>query len=143
VFVQDNISKSSRNVLRGLHLQEPHGQGRLVQVLDGDVFDVAVDVRVGSPTFGQWVSERLTGTSHRQLFIPKGFAHGFCVLSDTAIFSYKCTDVYDPAAEFSIAWNDPTLAITWPITNPVLSAKDAEAKRLSEIPVDRLPHYRS
>lgn len=141
-FVQDNVSRSQRGILRGLHLQEPFGQGKLVQVLDGEVFDVAVDVRVGSPTFGRWVGERLSSDNHRQLYVPEGFAHGFCVLSESALLQYKCTELYHPETELSVAWNDPALAIAWPVTDPVLSPKDAAAKPLAEIARERLPRYR-
>jgi dTDP-4-dehydrorhamnose 3,5-epimerase len=141
-FVQDNVSRSTKGILRGLHLQEPFGQGKLVQVLDGEIFDVAVDVRFGSPHFGQWVGERLSGENHRQLFIPAGFAHGFCVLSETALLNYKCTELYHPETEISIAWNDPALAIGWPVSDPQLSKKDAAAVRLQDIPKQRLPRYR-
>jgi dTDP-4-dehydrorhamnose 3,5-epimerase len=141
-FVQDNVSRSARGILRGLHLQEPHAQAKLVQVLDGEVFDVALDVRVGSPTFGRWVGERLSGDNHRQLYIPEGFAHGFCVISEFALLQYKCTELYHPETELCIAWNDPELGITWPIPEPRLSAKDGAAKRLCEIPRDRLPRFR-
>jgi dTDP-4-dehydrorhamnose 3,5-epimerase len=140
-FVQDNVSRSAHAVLRGLHVQEPHGQGKLVQVLDGEVFDVAVDVRVGSPTFGQWVGEALSGETHRQMYIPSGFAHGFCVLSESALLMYKCTDFYHPESELGIAWSDPTLGIAWPISEPILSEKDASAKTLRDIAPDRLPRY--
>ena len=140
-FVQDNISRSQRGILRGLHLQEPYGQGKLVQVLDGEVFDVAVDVRFGSPTYGRWVSELLSSENHRQLYIPPGFAHGFCVTSESALLHYKCTDLYHPETEVSVAWNDPALGITWPVKAPVLSKKDAAAKPLAEIPRERLPRY--
>jgi dTDP-4-dehydrorhamnose 3,5-epimerase len=129
--------------LRGLHLQEPFGQGKLVQVLDGDVFDVAVDVRVGSPSFGHWVGERLSSDNHRQLYIPPGFAHGFCVVSESALLLYKCTELYHPETEISVAWNDPALAIDWPVANPVLSQKDAAAKNLADIPKERLPRHRA
>jgi dTDP-4-dehydrorhamnose 3,5-epimerase len=141
-FVQDNVSRSAHGILRGLHLQEPFGQGKLVQVLDGEIFDVAVDVRFGSPNFGHWVGERLSAENHRQLFIPAGFAHGFCVLSETALLNYKCTELYHPETEISIRWNDPTLAITWPITDPVLSKKDAAGCLLHDIPKQRLPRFR-
>jgi dTDP-4-dehydrorhamnose 3,5-epimerase len=142
-FVQDNVSRSQRGILRGLHLQEPFGQGKLVQVLDGDVFDVAVDVRVGSPSFGHWVGERLSSDNHRQLYIPPGFAHGFCVVSESALLLYKCTELYHPETEISVAWNDPALAIDWPVANPVLSQKDATAKNLADIPKERLPRHRA
>lgn len=140
-FVQDNVSRSQRGILRGLHVQEPFGQGKLVQVFEGEVFDVAVDIRVGSPTFGRWAGDVLSGTNHRQIYVPPGFAHGFCVLSESALFAYKCTEFYHPETEFSIAWNDPDLAIDWPIAEPSLSAKDAKAARLAAIPVARLPRW--
>jgi dTDP-4-dehydrorhamnose 3,5-epimerase len=142
-FVQDNVSRSQLGILRGLHLQEPYGQGKLVQVLDGEVFDVAVDVRVGSPSFGRWVGERLSDHNHRQLYIPPGFAHGFCVLSDFALLVYKCTELYHPETEISVAWDDPALAIPWPVTKPVLSKKDASGIRLADIPKERLPRFRA
>lgn len=140
-FLQDNVSFSRRGVLRGLHYQYPHAQGKLVQVLAGEVFDVAVDIRIGSPQRGQWVGEILSETNHRQLYIPPGFAHGFCVLSETAIFSYKCTDYYDASAEGGVIWNDPEIGIEWPIRDPVLSPKDAVYPRLSAIPRSRLAVY--
>lgn len=140
-FVQDNLSSSSRGVLRGLHFQHPQGQGKLVQVLSGRVQDVAVDIRVGSPTFGRAVSCLLTGDNHRQFYVPAGFAHGFCVLSETALFSYKCTDYYNPKTEGAVLWNDPDLAIDWAVADPILSAKDAVGCRLKDIPKDRLPVY--
>lgn len=126
-FVQDNHSKSSRGVLRGLHYQAVQPQGKLVRVVAGEVFDVAVDIRKDSPTYGQWVGEILSSTNNRQLWVPPGLAHGFVVLSDTAEFLYKTTDFYAPAHERCIAWNDPTLAIAWPDMGmaPTLSAKDA------------------
>ncbi len=125
-FVQDNHSKSARNVLRGLHYQVEQAQGKLVRVVQGEVFDVAVDIRKGSPTFGQWVGEILSAENKRQLWIPPGLAHGFVVLSETAEFLYKTTDYYAPAHERCIAWDDPELAITWPIDGaPSFSAKDA------------------
>jgi dTDP-4-dehydrorhamnose 3,5-epimerase len=137
-FVQDNVSRSTRGVLRGLHLQSPYAQGKLVQVLEGEVFDVAVDVRVGSPTFGRWVGYCLSAENHRQLYIPPGLAHGFCTLSESAVLLYKCTEFYHPEAELTIAWNDPSIGITWPIQRPVLSKKDAEAPCLDRI-TSRLP----
>lgn len=140
-FVQDNISKSERGTLRGLHLQNPHRQGKLVSVLDGEVFDVAVDVRTGSPTFGRHVAELISSENKRQLWIPPGFAHGFCVTSVTAIFYYKCTDSYHPESELGIAWDDPDLAIDWPIREPRLSDKDKRNARLAEIAHERLPCY--
>lgn len=141
-FVQDNVSRSVRGTLRGLHLQHPFGQGKLIHVLDGDVFDVAVDVRVGSPTFGKWAGERLSGDNHRQLYVPAGFAHGFCVVSDSALVAYKTTELYRPEAEFSIAWDDPALGITWPVDSPLVSPRDRTAPLLSQIPLDRLPPWR-
>jgi dTDP-4-dehydrorhamnose 3,5-epimerase len=138
-FVQDNLSRSTRGVLRGLHLQHPHGQGKLVSVLDGEVFDVAVDVRTSSPTFRQWVGVTLSRDNGLQLWIPAGFAHGFCVLSDEATFHYKCTDAYHPECESTVRWDDPDLAIAWPVPNPVLGDKDRGAMRLAEIPRERLP----
>ncbi len=129
-FVQDNHSRSARGVLRGLHYQlTPSAQGKLVRVVSGAVFDVAVDMRRSSPTFGSWVGAELSATNHRQLWIPTGFAHGFMVLSETADFLYKTTDYYAPAAEASVRWNDPRLAIAWPDVGmaPVLSGKDAQA----------------
>jgi dTDP-4-dehydrorhamnose 3,5-epimerase len=140
-FVQDNLSFSRRGVLRGLHFQNPHAQGKLVYVLQGEVFDVAVDIRLGSPTFGQWVAERLSADNKRQFYIPPGYAHGFCVTSETALFAYKCTDLYQPQAEGSILWNDPDLAIPWPVSDPELSAKDRTGIRLAAFPRERLPVY--
>jgi dTDP-4-dehydrorhamnose 3,5-epimerase len=138
-FVQDNYSRSARGILRGLHFQEPQAQGKLVQVLAGAVYDVAVDVRKGSPTFGKWVAVELSSDNRRQLWIPPGFAHGFCVLSESADFHYKCTTLYSPETERSVLWSDPDLAIPWPAREPVLSAKDARAPRLQDAPV--LPVY--
>lgn len=140
-FVQDNLSFSRRGVLRGLHFQNPNGQGKLVSVLQGEVFDVAVDIRVGSPTFGQVASVLLSAENKRQFYIPPGFAHGFCVTSETALFAYKCTEFYEPKAEASLRWNDPALAIDWPIDAPELSAKDAAAPTLADFPRERLPVY--
>lgn len=138
-FVQDNLSFSTRGVLRGLHYQQPHTQGKLVSVIQGEVFDVAVDIRVGSPTFGQWVGVTLSSENHRQLWMPPGFAHGFCVLSETTYFTYKCTDVYAPSTEGGICWNDPDIGIEWPLQDIVLSDKDQVYARLKDIPVERLP----
>lgn len=140
-FVQDNLSRSSRGILRGLHLQEPHAQGKLVWVPDGSVFDVAVDVRVGSPTFGRWVGYELSSENHLQLWIPPGFAHGFMVTSETCLFSYKCTDLYDPPSELGVAWDDPEIGIAWPLADAALSSKDQKNPRLSQIPRDRLPRF--
>lgn len=126
-FVQDNHSRSSKGVLRGLHFQKNKPQGKLVRVVRGEVFDVAVDIRPGSPTYGQWEGVILSEHNKKQFWIPQGFAHGFVVLSDTADFEYKCTDFYDPTDEGSIRWNDPDLGIEWPYLDPILSDKDAKA----------------
>ena len=142
-FVQDNISFSKKGVLRGLHFQYPQSQGKLIQVLSGEVVDIAVDIRVGSPTFGHWVSEVLSDANHRQIYIPQGFAHGYCVISETAVFSYKCTDFYNPATENGIIWNDPDLNIDWPIKEPILSPKDKEYPRLKDFQPDKLPNFGS
>jgi dTDP-4-dehydrorhamnose 3,5-epimerase len=141
-FVQDNASLSRRGVLRGLHLQNPSPQGKLVSVLRGQVVDVAVDVRVGSPTFGQWVSAVLSEEDKRQLWVPPGFAHGFAVTSDEALFVYKCTDLYNPTAELVIRWDDPDIGIDWQIAAPTLSQRDAAGIRLKDVPRERLPTYR-
>jgi dTDP-4-dehydrorhamnose 3,5-epimerase len=138
-FVQDNASRSVKGTLRGLHFQEPRSQGKLVQVLRGSVWDVAVDVRKGSPHFGRWFGLELNEETHRQLWIPPGFAHGFCVLSDSADFFYKCTTLCAPEAERAVRWDDPALGIRWPVQAPRLSAKDAAAPRLADAPV--LPTY--
>jgi dTDP-4-dehydrorhamnose 3,5-epimerase len=140
-FVQDNVSASQKNVLRGLHYQYPHQQAKLVQVLVGEVFDTAVDIRLGSPTFGKSITVELSETNHRQLYIPVGFAHGFCVTSDRAIFSYKCTAYYDSASEGGIIWNDPDLNINWPIDKPELSEKDSKLPTLADISTDNLPRF--
>jgi len=132
-FVQDNHSRSVAGTLRGLHLQLHRPQGKLIRVIEGDVFDVAVDVRRGSPTFGRWVSVRLTSDSFRQCYVPPGFAHGFCVLSPIAQLEYKCTDLYDPASEIGIAWNDPTIGINWPVAAPTLSPRDNRLPPLDAI----------
>jgi dTDP-4-dehydrorhamnose 3,5-epimerase len=138
-FVQDNMSRSSRGVLRGLHLQNPFTQGKLVTALRGRVLDVAVDVRVGSPRFGRHVAVELSEENRRQLWVPRGFAHGFVVLSETADFFYKCDDLYSPKDEVSIRWNDPAIGINWGIEAPSLSAKDADAPLLKH--VKNLPMY--
>jgi dTDP-4-dehydrorhamnose 3,5-epimerase len=140
-FVQDNLSFSRRGVLRGLHFQNPNGQGKLVYVLQGEVFDVAVDVRIGSPTFGQKAVAILSAENKRQFYIPPGFAHGFCVTSETALFAYKCTTFYEPKSEGCILWNDPALGIEWPVNDPALSAKDAAGIALADYPRERLPVY--
>jgi len=136
VFVQDNHSRSVKNVLRGLHYQIRHPQGKLVRVIAGEVFDVAVDIRKSSPTFGRWVGVTLTAENKRQIWVPEGFAHGFLVVSETAEFLYKTTDYWYPEYERSIVWNDPDLAIDWPLTGePLLARKDAEACRFSSAEV--------
>lgn len=143
-FVQDNQSFSRRGVLRGLHFQWPnHVQGKLVSVVHGVVWDVAVDIRRGSPTFGEWVGAELSAENHHQLWVPPGFAHGFVVLSETALFTYKCTAHYSPADEMSVRWDDPSLRIDWPLEEgPVLSPADAAAPTLAAIPPERLPMHR-
>jgi dTDP-4-dehydrorhamnose 3,5-epimerase len=138
-FVQDNMSRSGHGVLRGLHLQNPFTQGKLVTALRGRVLDVAVDVRVGSPNFGRHVAVELSEENRRQLWIPRGFAHGFAVLSETADFFYKCDDFYSPKDEVSIRWNDPAIGINWIVETPLLSAKDAHAPLLND--VKNLPLY--
>ncbi|MGI4816318.1 MAG: dTDP-4-dehydrorhamnose 3,5-epimerase [Janthinobacterium lividum] len=136
MFVQDNHSLSAKNVLRGLHYQIQHPQGKLVRVVAGEVFDVAVDIRRASPDFGKWVGVNLSAENKRQLWVPAGFAHGFVVLSESAEFLYKTTDYWFPEFERSIAWNDPTIAIDWPITGePTVAAKDAAGKRLADAEV--------
>lgn len=140
-FVQDNLSFSRRGVLRGLHFQNPNAQGKLVYVLQGEVFDVAVDIRQGSPTFGQWEAVVLSAENKRQFYVPAGFAHGFCVTSETALFAYKCTELYRPADEGCVLWNDADLNIPWPIETPDLSAKDKLGIALADFPRDRLPLY--
>ena len=132
-FVQDNHSRSARGVLRGLHFQKTKPQGKLVRVVRGEVYDVAVDIRKGSATFGEWEGVILSEDNKKQFWVPPGFAHGFVVLSDTADFEYKCTDYYDPSDEGCILWSDPDLDIPWPIANPVLSTKDESAKRLVDL----------
>jgi len=140
-FVQDNISFSKKGILRGLHFQYPQPQGKLIQVLSGEVLDVVVDIRAGSPTYGQWVGEVLSESSHRQMYVPPGFAHGYCVTSEAALFSYKCTDFYNPATEHGIIWNDPDIGIAWPIAQPVLSTKDAVYPRLKDLRLENLPQF--
>ncbi len=138
-FVQANVSRSARGVLRGLHYQWPNPQGKLVSVLEGEVYDVAVDIRRGSPTFGHWAAAVLSAENKRHFWIPEGFAHGFAVLSEHATFTYQCTALYDRAADASIRWDDPALAIDWPIAEPSLSDKDARAPLLADVAPDRLP----
>jgi dTDP-4-dehydrorhamnose 3,5-epimerase len=140
-FVQDNLSLSQKGVLRGLHFQNPDQQGKLVYVLQGEVFDVAVDIRVGSPTFGEWVGTALSSENRRQFYIPEGFAHGFLVTGETALFAYKCTALYNARAEATILWNDPELGIRWPTDEPILSEKDRDAPSLAELSAERLPRY--
>lgn len=140
-FVQSNVSSSARGVLRGLHYQWPRPQGKLVSVLEGEVYDVAVDIRLGSPTFGRWESVILGANNRRQFWIPPGFAHGFAVLSENALFSYLCTDVYVKEADAGIRWNDADICVDWPISAPTLSAKDENAPFLKDIAEDRLPVY--
>jgi dTDP-4-dehydrorhamnose 3,5-epimerase len=140
-MVQDNLSWSRRGVLRGLHFQHPAGQGKLVYVLEGQIFDVAVDVRLGSPHFGRWVGFYLSQHNHRQIFIPEGFAHGFCVLSATALVAYKCSETYRPECEVGVLWNDPRISIDWPLLRPIMSPRDAALRRLDELPANCLPQY--
>ena len=132
-FVQDNRSLSVKNSLRGLHLQLKKQQGKFVQAIKGEIFDVVVDLRRGSPTFGRWFSTLLSGENFHQIYIPPGFAHGFCVLSEEAIVEYKCTEYYDPSLETSLLWSDPALKIEWPVKNPILSKKDNEGKLLKDL----------
>lgn len=141
-LVQSNFSRSARGILRGLHYQLRHPQGKLVTALAGEIFDVAVDVRRGSPTFGRWVGHVLSGENHRQLWIPAGYAHGFSVLSDSADVTYHCTDFYRPEDERGIIWNDPELAVAWPLDGaPQLSGRDARHPRMAELPAEDLPRY--
>jgi len=141
-FIQSNVSRSAKGVLRGLHYQWPNPQGKLVSVLEGEVYDVAVDVRRGSPTFGQWAGVMLSADNHRHFWIPEGFAHGFCVLSDFATFTYQCTALYDAAADAGIRWNDAAVGIDWPLSDPLLSDKDAKAPLLADVASDRLPVFK-
>jgi dTDP-4-dehydrorhamnose 3,5-epimerase len=141
-FVQDNLSFSRKGILRGLHFQNPQPQGKLVQALQGEVFDVAVDIRKGSPHFGQWFGTVLSAENHLNLYVPEGFAHGFCVLSETALFAYKCTGFYNPPSEFSLRFDDPDIGIAWPLDGePSLSAKDGNAVLLKDFPEESLPLY--
>lgn len=137
-FVQDNMSLSRRGILRGLHFQNPGAQGKLVSVIEGEVFDVAVDLRRSSPTFGRWHGLTLSGETKRQFFIPPGFAHGFAVMSDTALFHYKCTALYSIKDELTLVWDDPEIGIEWPLKDPVLSEKDKKGLRLRDLPGERL-----
>ena len=138
-FIQANVSRSARGVLRGLHYQWPNPQGKLVSVLEGEVYDVAVDIRRGSPTFGQSAGVMLTADNHRHFWVPEGFAHGFCVLSEFATFTYQCTALYDAKADSGIRWNDAALGIDWPISEPLLSDKDRKTPLLADVATDRLP----
>ena len=137
-FVQDNFSLSRRGTLRGLHFQNPLAQGKLVSVLQGEVFDVGVDIRRSSPTFGRWFGMTLSAENKRQFFLPPGFAHGFLVLSEMALFHYKCTDYYSPQDEQGFRWDDPDVGIKWPVENPILSQRDAAAPRLKALPPEKL-----
>ena len=141
-FVQDNVSFSTTNTLRGLHYQHPNAQAKLVSVLKGEVFDVAVDIRRGAPTFGRWEGAVLSAENNRQLFIPEGFAHGFCVLSEDVVFSYKCSEFYTPTSEHGILWSDPDIRIAWPVEAPLLSDKDAGYPLLRDVADEDLPEYR-
>lgn len=140
-FVQDNLSYSVKNVVRGLHYQLEHAQGKLVFVTKGKVLDVVVDVRLGSPTFGKSITVELDDVTHRQIYIPPGYAHGFCVLSEMANVLYKCTEYYHPTGEHGIIWNDADLAIAWPLSQPILSEKDKNYPSLKQVPPDQLPRF--
>jgi dTDP-4-dehydrorhamnose 3,5-epimerase len=139
-FVQDNHSHSARGTLRGLHTQLKRPQGKLIRVVEGEIYDVALDIRRGSPSFGRWIGVRISGEDFRQLWIPPGFAHGFCVMSEVAHVEYKCTELYDPSDELTLAWNDPSVAIAWPVAQPVLSKRDAAAPPLAALE-GRLPLF--
>ncbi len=141
VFVQDNVSVSEQNVLRGFHFQTPRPQGKLVTVLYGEAYDVAVDIRRGSPTFMEWTALTLSAERGSQLYIPPGFAHGFVAVSDRAVLSYKCTEYYDPSGDFCIRWDDPLIGVDWPLSCPILSGKDASAPTMAEISAEALPTY--
>lgn len=138
-FAQANVSRSMKGVLRGLHYQFRQAQGKLVSVLEGRIFDVAVDIRTGSSSFGQWAGVELSAANHRQLYIPEGFAHGFIVLSSSALFHYHCTTEYSPEYDAAIAWNDPDIAVKWPCEPETVSDKDRLAPLLRDVPVERLP----
>jgi len=141
VFVQDNHSRSSKGTLRGLHYQLRHPQAKLCRVVEGEVLDVAVDIRLGSPTFGKWAGVLLTAERQNLIFIPRGFAHGFVALSESVQFLYKCSDFYDPAGEHGILWSDPSLAISWGVENPLVSEKDSKYSTLAAMPREFLPRY--
>jgi dTDP-4-dehydrorhamnose 3,5-epimerase len=140
-FLQANVSRSVKGVLRGLHYQFQKPQGKLVSVLEGRIFDVAVDIRPNSPSFAQWAGVELSADNHRQLYVPEGFAHGFMVLSSSALFHYHCTNEYYPEFDAAIVWNDPQIGIKWPFEPDSISAKDQQAPLLSDVPVDRLPDF--
>jgi dTDP-4-dehydrorhamnose 3,5-epimerase len=142
-FVQSNVSRSARGVLRGLHYQWPNPQGKLVSVLEGEVYDVAVDIRLGSPTFGRSIGVMLTADNHRHFWVPEGFAHGFCVLSEFATFTYQCTALYDAKADAGVRWNDADLGIDWPLSAPLLSDKDGKTPLLKDVAPERLPIFLS
>ena len=142
IFVQDNLSCSVRWTLRGLHYQHPHAQAKLVQVIEGEIFDVAVDIRRNSPAFGKWTGVRLSDEDRCQVYVPEGFAHGFCVLSETAIIMYKCSDFYAPHSEQGILWRDPDLGIEWPVEDPLVSDKDSKYSFLKDVSSERLPVYK-
>ena len=141
LFVQDNHSRSAKGTLRGLHYQLRHTQAKLCRVVEGEALDVAVDIRLGSPNFGKWASVLLSAERHNEIFIPKGFAHGFVALTDTVQFLYKCSDIYDPTSEQGIIWNDPALNISWGVSDPLISEKDAKYRTLAEMPRELLPVY--
>jgi dTDP-4-dehydrorhamnose 3,5-epimerase len=141
VFVQDNHSRSAKGTLRGLHYQLRHAQSKLCRVTEGQALDVAVDIRLGSPTFGRWTSVLLTADKQNQIYIPAGFAHGFAALTGTVEFLYKCSDFYDPSDEHGIIWNDPDVGISWGVENPLVSEKDAKYPTLAAMPREFLPHY--
>ena len=141
VFVQDNHSKSVRGTLRGLHYQLKYPQSKLCRVVQGRVLDVVVDIRAGSPTFGRYATAELSDENRSEIYIPRGFAHGFAVLSDSAEFLYKCSEFYHPEDERGVAWNDPEIGIDWGIIDPIVSAKDSRHRRLSSIPPEELPRY--
>ncbi|MPZ18424.1 MAG: dTDP-4-dehydrorhamnose 3,5-epimerase [Luteitalea sp.] len=132
-FVQDNHSRSRRGTLRGLHWQQERPQGKLVRVIEGAIYDVAVDIQPASPTFGRWIGVTISADDFRQIYVPPGFAHGFCVVSDVAQVEYKCTALYDPASERGLIWNDPDVGITWPVTDPILSERDKRHPRLAQL----------
>jgi len=138
-FVQDNLSCSLKNTVRGLHFQIKHPQAKLIQVISGEIFDVAVDLRPGSTTFGKWTGIYLSDENRHQVFIPEGFAHGFCVLSESALFYYKCSDIYAPDDEGGIIWSDPDIGIEWPVENPIISEKDNRYQKLSGLTAEKLP----